>query len=122
MRLTVNEFKDHFESVSKERNEDRPEVIERAVRRAVDVKNDSRVKEVNECLNVVPESEDIRKALKEIRESAPELDGVRIWYIRKACEGGIQCRVIEIVRKMFKVGESERMGWVCEGGGHGPLA
>ena len=31
MKLIVDEFKDHFESVSKDRYEERPEVIEKAV-------------------------------------------------------------------------------------------
>ena len=70
MKLTVDEFKNHFESVSKDRYEERPEVIERAVRGAADLRNDSRAKEANECLNVVPESEEIREAMKETRESA----------------------------------------------------
>ena len=94
MKQTVDEFKSHFESVSRDRYEKRPEVIERAVRGAVDLTNDRRAKEANECLNVVPESEEIKEAMKETRESAPGLDGVRIGYIRKACEG-IQGRVIE---------------------------
>ena len=33
-------------------------------------------------MNVVPESEDIREDMKETRELAPGLDGVRIGYIR----------------------------------------
>ena len=47
MKLTVDEFKNHFESVSKDRYEGRPEVIQRAVRGAVDLRNDSRAKEAN---------------------------------------------------------------------------
>ena len=106
MQLTVDEFKSHIECVSKDRYEERPEVIERTVRGAVDLRNDSRAKEANECLNVVPESEEIREAMKETRESAPVLDGVRIRNIRKACEG-IQGRVIEIVQRMFEVRANE---------------
>ena len=86
-KVTVDEFKNNFESVSRDRYEERPEVIERAVRGALDLRNDSRAKEANEFLNVVPESEAIREAMKETRESAPGLHGVRIGYIRKACEG-----------------------------------
>ena len=59
MKLTVDEFESHFESVSKDRYEERPEEIERAVRGAVDLRNNRRAKEANECLNVVPESEEI---------------------------------------------------------------
>ena len=100
MKLTEDEFKNHFESVSRDRYGERQEVIERAVRVAVDLRKDSRAKAANECLNVVPESKEIREAMKEIGESAPELDGVIIGYIRKSCEG-IQGRVIEIVQRMF---------------------
>ena len=46
---------------------------------------------------MVPESEEIREAMKETRGSAPGLDGVRFGYIRKACED-IQARMIEIVQ------------------------
>ena len=106
MQLTVDEFKSHFESVSKDRYEERPDVIKRAVKGAVDLRDDSRAKKANECLNVVSESEEIRKAMKETRESAPGLDGVRIGYIRKACEG-IEGRVIEIVQRMFEVRANE---------------
>ena len=38
-------------------------------------------------MNVVPEIEEMREAMKETRESAPGLDGVRIGYIRKAWRG-----------------------------------
>ena len=87
MKLTVDELKNHFESVAKDVYEERPEAIERAVRGAVDLRNDRREKKSNECLNVVPGSEEIREVMKETRESVPGLDGVRIRYIRKACEG-----------------------------------
>ena len=97
MKLTMDEFKDHYQNVLKDRYEERQGVIERAVRGAVDSRYDNRVKEPNVCLNVVPEFAEIREAMKETRESAPGLDGVRIRYIRKACEG-IQCRLIEIVQ------------------------
>ena len=106
MKLTVGEFKNHFESVSKDRYEERPEVIERAVRGAMDLRKDSRAKEGKEFLNVAPEIEEIREAMKETRGSALGLDGVRIGYIRKACED-IQGRVIEIVQRMFEVRANE---------------
>ena len=48
MKLTVDKIKNHFESVSRDRYEERPKVIERAVRGAVDLRNDSRAKEANE--------------------------------------------------------------------------
>ena len=71
MKLIVEEFKEPFESVSRNRYQERPEVIERAMRGAVDLRND-RANEESECLNVVLESEEINEATKETRESAPE--------------------------------------------------
>ena len=53
MKLTADEFKNHFGSVSSDRYEERPEVFGRAVGAAVDLRNNSRAKETNECLNVV---------------------------------------------------------------------
>ena len=41
------------------------------------------------------------KAMKEMRESAPEEDGVRIGYIKNACEE-VKVVVIEMVQKMFE--------------------
>ena len=52
-------------------------MIGRAVIGTMDLRNDGRAKEANECLNVVHENEEIREAMKETRESAPGLDGVR---------------------------------------------
>lgn len=99
--VTVSEFKEHFERVSKDRYEEEPRVIEEAVRGAVDLRNDRRAREANELLNEVPEREEIMDAMKEMRESAPGKDGVRIGYIRNACEE-VKGKVIEIVRKMFE--------------------
>ena len=44
-------------------------MIDRPVRGAMELKNDNRAKEANEYLNVVPESEEMREAMKETRES-----------------------------------------------------
>ena len=116
----MDEFKNHFESVSKDKYDERPEVIERAVRGAIDLRNDSRPKEANEYLDVVLESEEIREHMEETLESAPWLDGLRIGYIRKACER-IQDREIEIVQRVFEVRANEWDELVKECS-HGPLA
>ena len=44
-------------------------MIDWPVRGAMELKNDNRAKEANEYLNVVPESEEMREAMKETRES-----------------------------------------------------
>ena len=63
MHLRVKEH--YFVSVSKDRYEERQGEIERSVRGAVDLRNDSRTRKANECLNVVPESEEMREAMEE---------------------------------------------------------
>ena len=80
--------------MSHERYEEEHGVIERAVRRAKDLREWWRAIEANELMNEVPEREEIMKAMKEMRESAPGADGVKIWYIRNACD--------EMVQKMFQ--------------------
>ena len=101
MNVTVNEFKEHFERVSKERYEEDPSAIEEAVSRAKDLRGDERAIEANELLNETPEREEIMQAMSDIRESAPGEDGVRIGYIMNACDVVID-RVIEIVQMMFE--------------------
>ena len=80
--VTVNEFKEHFESVSNERYENDPSVIAEVVRGAKDLRRMRRAKEANDFMNEVPEREEIEEAMKEMSESAPGEDGVRISYIR----------------------------------------
>ena len=98
--LTSAEFKEQFESVSRERHEEDPEVLEVAVRNARDLRGEASAREVNERMNMVPSVIEIEAAMKAMKESAPGEDGVRIGYIRYACEE-MRERVIEMVRKMF---------------------
>ncbi|MEL7302028.1 MAG: endonuclease/exonuclease/phosphatase family protein, partial [Pseudomonadota bacterium] len=98
--LTANDYKRQFERVSSERYEERPEVIEGAVRNARDLREDERAIEANEKMNEIPSVREIVDAMKDMKESAPGEDGVRISFIRYACEE-LQERVIEMVQKMF---------------------
>ena len=98
--LTAEDFKGQFERVSCERYEELPEVIEGAVRNARDLRGDVRAIEANESMNRVPSVIEIEAAMKVMKESAPGEDGVRISYIRYACEE-MKGRVIEMVQKMF---------------------
>ena len=101
MTVTVDEFKEHFESVSNERYENDPSVIAEVVRGAKDLRRMRRAKEANDLMNEVPEREEIEEAMKDMSESAPGEDGVRIGYIRNACER-VKERVIDMVRDMFE--------------------
>ena len=51
--------------------------------------------------NDVPGREEIMTAKKEVCESAPGEDGVKIVCIRNACEE-VKADVVEIVQKMFE--------------------
>ena len=98
--LTANDFKGQFERVSSERYEVRPEVIEDAVRGARDLSRDERAIAANVRMNEVPSVREIEGVMKEMRESAPGEDGVRISYIKYACDE-MKGEVIEMVQKMF---------------------
>ena len=79
--LRANDFKEQFERVSSERYEVRSEVIEAAVRGARDLTGDEKAKEANDRMNEVPSEEEIMDVMKEMRESAPGEDGVKISFI-----------------------------------------
>ena len=98
--IPINDFKTHFETVSRERYEEDPSVIARVIEKVKDMRMDDRATAANERMNEMPEREEIVKAMKEMKDSAPGEDGVRLGYIQNACEE-VRERVIEIVRMMF---------------------
>ena len=104
--LTANDFKEQFERVSQDRYEELPEVLEAAVGNARDLRGEAKAIEANERMNEIPSVEEIMKAMKVMRESAPGEDGVRVSYIKYACEE-MKGEVIELVRKMFVSRASE---------------
>ncbi|KAI8519281.1 hypothetical protein Bbelb_025380 [Branchiostoma belcheri] len=99
--IEVKEFKEHFERVSREMYEEAPSVLEGVIERVKDPRGTAKAFEANEILNRAPEREEIEEAMKEMTDSAPGEDGVRLRYILDACEE-VQERVIEIVRFMFE--------------------
>jgi len=76
-------------------------VMEEVIEGVQDLREDERAKEANEWMNETPEREEIETAMKEMKESAPGEDGVRIGYIRYACEE-MKERVIRMVQMMFE--------------------
>ena len=56
--LSVFDFKEHFENAAKNRYEENPEVIGRAMKETMNLSNDRRTKETNEVLKEVPERGD----------------------------------------------------------------
>ena len=98
--LRANDFKEQFENVSSERYEESPQEIAATVRNARDLRGDAKAREANERMNEVPTRREIVNAMDEMKESAPGEDGVRIGYIRYACEE-MKEEVIRMVQKMF---------------------
>ena len=117
--ITVEQFREHFKGVTRERFEEDPEVLEAAVEAARDLRGEARAVEANDYLNMTPEPEEIVEAMKEVQESAPGLDGVRISYIREA-EAGVRGRVCGASEKDVR-GGGGAVGCKSEGGGHGPV-
>ena len=105
--VTVSEFKEHFQRVSCDRYEVDPGVIEGVLAAARDLRGTAEAVLGNEGMNVRIEREEVECAIKEIRESAPGKDGVRIGYIRYASEE-VKERVIGLVQRMFEGGPG---GW-----------
>ena len=99
--ISISDFKSHFENVSRERYEEDPSVIASVIERVNDMRMNDRAIAANERMNEMPDREEIVKAMREMKDSAPGEDGVRLRYIMNACEE-MRERVNEIVRRMFE--------------------
>ena len=104
--ITTAEFKDHFESVSKERFENSPEEIDEAVREVEDISETDLAREWRPMLDEVPSQEEILKEMSKMRESAPGEDGVRLIYMTKGGEMMTQ-KVVEMVQFMWMNGSDK---------------
>ena len=99
--ITTEEFKDHFQKITQDRYEVEPQEIERAVEGVRDMREDQRAVEANEMLNETPGEEEIKKAMKETKDSAPGRDGVRVSYIREATQE-MKEEMVRMVAFMFE--------------------
>ena len=98
--LTKEEFKEHFQKVSKDRFENTPEEIDAIVEEIEDISQTDEAKYWKEQLDEVPEKEEIVQQLKKMKDSAPGEDGVRLSYITK---GGPEIleELIKLIQFMF---------------------
>ena len=101
--ITKEQFKEHFQKISKDRFENTPEEIEEIVNQMEDVSMDELAEQCRDFLETSPTNEEIRIQMKEMRESAPGEDGVRLIYIQKAGPR-MQAKVMKMVRFMFENG------------------
>ena len=84
--ITVEVFREHFEKVSEQRYEVDPAVIRGVIERVQDLSGCEKAREANEFMNGELGREEIEELMKEMKESAPGEDGIRICYLREACE------------------------------------
>ena len=75
-QLTTEQFKTHFEKVSHQRFENRPEEVERVVEKAEDLRGTRKAEEWAEKLDEVPTMEEMLREMALMRDSAPGEDGV----------------------------------------------
>ena len=97
----VEEFKEHFEKVSEMRYEVDPAVIGRVIGEVRDLRGCEKAREANECMNGELVREEIEEAMKEMRKSAPGEDGIRMCYLKEACEE-VKDALILMVQFMFE--------------------
>ena len=107
--ITTDEFKQHFQAISKDRFENNPEDIEETVNMIDDISQTDRAKEQAEFLNSIPSREEILTQMNKMRESAPGKDGVRLIYLQK---GGPELteRLVTMIQEMFEKGAVEWEG------------
>ena len=98
--ITKEEFKIHFQAISKDRFENPPEEVEAAVNEMEDISQSDRAVEWREMLEMTPTAEEVRIQMKQMRESAPGEDGVRLIYLLK---GGptVMNMVVRMIQFMF---------------------
>ena len=99
--LTKEAFKIHFEGISKERFENPPEEVMAAVDQMEDISQTEVALQYRELLDETPSREEIVKQMKEMSDSAPGEDGVRLIYILKGGPALIDT-VVEMIRFMFE--------------------
>ena len=83
-QFTAEEFKEHFEAVSKERFECPPEEIERTASRIATHKEESLLLTAGRSLNAEMSDEELLTAASGVKEKAPGQDNVRKIFIKEA--------------------------------------
>lgn len=98
--LTKEEFKEHFQKVSKDRFENTPEEIDEIIEEIEDISQTDEAKIWSEQLDEIPQREEIVEQMKKMKDSAPGEDGVRLSYLTKGGPEILQ-ELIELIQFMF---------------------
>ena len=96
----MEEYRQHFKEVSDQRFERSPREIEEAIAGLRDIKNEESARRANERMNEPPTEEEIWKAIKVIKDSAPGEDNVIISYICHA-DRELKKQITKLVQFMF---------------------
>ena len=99
--FSVEEYKIHFEKVSQERQEVTNQVMSWVFDRVEDMRSDDRISEASEELEKTLEREEIEKAIREIKDGAPGIDGVSIKMIKFA-DGTCKERIVQLIKDMYE--------------------
>ena len=99
--ITTDQFKTHFQNVSKDRYEEDPQQIEEATQKVKDLRQSNEAREANILLNMTPSEEEIKKEMAKVKDSDPGKDGVRMSYISAASEE-VKQKIIRMVQYMFE--------------------
>ena len=99
--ITTDEFKTHFQQVSSQRYENMPEELMTWVRKMGDWRNDPRHVEADKKLNETPSPHEIEECMKDMKDSAPGADNVRIKYIKLSSQS-TKNHVVRIVTESFE--------------------
>ena len=99
--ITVEQFRVHFEGITRDRYEELPRAIAEVVSQVRDLRNDEESREVSREIDGEPSELEERRAMKEMRDSAQGEDEVMLDYIWK---GGAEIidRVVRIVQEMWR--------------------
>ena len=78
--ISMSNFLSHFVSIAAERYEEYPSVSVSVIERVKDMRMDDKAITVNERMNQMSEWEETVEAMKQIKDSAPGKDGMRLGY------------------------------------------
>ena len=84
MEGATEEFREHFEKVSEKRYEVDPAVIGEVIGKVQDLGGCEKAREANDCMNGELGREEIEEATKEMKDSAPGENGIRMCYLKES--------------------------------------
>ena len=90
-----------LKTVSQERKEVTNQVMSWVFDRVEDMRSDDRIREAGDELEKNLEREEIEKAIREIKDGAPGIDGVSIKMIKFA-DGVCKERIVQLIKDMYE--------------------